>query len=388
MRRAARGNICAMRDPLAGLRRLLVTAPLGVLAACAGIEGPAGPGGRPLTAEEGRALVARALPEGVKDRTGWATDIYAAFASLDLRPAPDNICAAVAIIGQESSFQADPAVPGLGGIARKELDRRREAAGVPKLALDAALALPSANGKTYGDRLDSVKTEQQLSELYEDFIGRVPFGKSLFADRNPVKTGGPMQVSVAFAEAFAAENPYPYPVADSIRHEVFSRRGGVYFGVAHLLDYPASYPRMLYRFADFNAGRYASRNAAFQNAVTQASGVPLALDGDLMHYEAGKPAREPSSTELAVRVLGKRIGFGNDDIRRDLLREKSESFERTPLYVRVFALADEAGGKPAPRAIVPDIALQSAKITRPLTTEWFAGRVDSRYRACMQRVAT
>ncbi|MCC6196810.1 MAG: DUF1615 family protein, partial [Burkholderiales bacterium] len=70
-------------------------------------------------------------------------------------------CAAIAIIGQESGFQADPAVPGLAKIARAELDKRRESAGIPKFALDAALALPSTSGKSYGDRLDAVKTEQQ-----------------------------------------------------------------------------------------------------------------------------------------------------------------------------------------------------------------------------------
>jgi hypothetical protein len=178
---------------------------LALLAACAGIEGP--PGERPISAEEGRALVRRALPDGVRDGAGWAADIYAAFATLEIRPTSENICSAVAIIGQESSFQADPPVPGLGQIARKEMDKRRESAGIPKFALDAALALPSSDGKSYGDRLDAVKTEKQLSELYEDFIGRVPFGKTLLADRNPVRTGGPMQVSIAFAEAFTTDNP-------------------------------------------------------------------------------------------------------------------------------------------------------------------------------------
>ena len=376
------------RLPNRSIKKLLAVALLAILAACAGIDGPSGPSHHPKSADEGRALVKRALPDSVKDQPGWSTDIYAAFASLGINSSPDNVCAAIAVIGQESSFQADPAVPGLARIARTEMERRRESTGIPKLALDTALALSSSNGKTYGERLDAVKTEQQLSELYEDFIGRVPFGKSILADGNPVRTGGPMQVSIAFAEAFSAENPYPYPVSGNIRHEVFSRRGGVYFGIAHLLDYPAPYTRQLYRFADYNAGHYASRNAAFQNAVTQASGIPLDLDGDLLRYESGQPAREPGSTELATRVLARRIDLDNQDIRHDLLREKASSFDQTRLYNRVFASADDASGKPMPRAIVPRISLRSPKITRKLTTEWFAKRVESRYQDCLRRVGS
>ena len=298
----------------------------------------------------------------------------------------ENICAAIAVTAQESGFQVDPAVPGLASIARKEIDKRRESAGIPKFALDAALAIPSANGKSYAERLDAVKTELQLSEIYEDFIGRVPFGNSLLADRNPVRTGGPMQVSIAFAEAFAAEKPYPYPVAGTIRHEVFTRRGGMYFGIAHLLDYRAPYARPIYRFADFNAGQYASRNAAFQSAVTQMSGIPLELDGDLVRYDHGQPAREPGRTELATRVLARRLDMDNDDIRRDLDLGKAPGFEQSRLYVRVFGLADKVTGKSVPRASLPQVPLHSPKITRNLTTEWFANRVEARYQACLQRL--
>ncbi len=369
------------------LEKSLAIGLIALLAGCASLdEQSRTPGYRPISATEGRVLVGRLLPDGIKDRAGWATDIYAAFAALDIPATSENICAAVAVTAQESGFQVDPIVPGLANISRMEIDRRRESAGIPRFALDAALAIPSTNGKSYSERLDAVKTELQLSEIYEDFIGRVPFGKALLADRNPVRTGGPMQVSIAFAEVFATAKPYPYPVSGSIRHEVFTRRGGMYFGIAHLLDYPAPYPRPLYRFADFNAGQYASRNAAFQNAVTQVSGIPLDLDGDLLRYDHGQPAREPGNTEIATRVLAQRIALSNEDIRRDLDRGKVQNFEQTRLYARVFELADNLTGSPAPRAVVPQIPLHSPKITRKLTSDWFAKRVEGRYRACLQRL--
>jgi hypothetical protein len=354
------------------------------MAGCAAPERPLEPAPA-LSAAQGRALVAQLLPEGTPDRAGWATDLYAAIAALEIAPTPQNICAAIAIAQQESGLHADPVVPGLAAIARKELEQRRERAGVPRLVLDAALALPSSNGKTYGARLDAVKTELQLSDLYEDFIDRVPLGKTFFASRNPVRTAGPMQVSVAFAETLASTRPYPYPIAGSIRSEAFTRRGGLYFGVAHLLDYRAPYDRFLFRFADFNAGRYASRNAAFQTAVTQVSGIPLTPDGDLLRYEDGRPSRETGNTETALRVLATRLGLSSDDIRRDLERGATEDFERTRLYERLFALADKVAGRRAPRAVLPQIVLRSPKITRTLTTDWFARRVDARFQACLHR---
>ena len=216
----------------------------------------------------------RLLPPNTDDRAGWAADIHAALATLELPSTPDNLCAVLAVTEQESSFRADPAVPGLPAIAWKEIDRRAEDAGVPKVAVRAALALTSPDGRSYAERIDAVKTERQLSEIFEDFIGMVPMGKTFFASRNPVRTGGPMQVSIAFAEAQVQTRRYPYPMRDSVRHEVFTRRGGLYFGTAHLLAYDAPYDKLLYRFADFNAGRYASRNAAFQNALSVASGLP------------------------------------------------------------------------------------------------------------------
>ena len=360
--------------------RRFAPAALLALAGCAVQQPAEEPGLSPALA---RARVAGLLPAGVGDRAGWATDIVAAFAALRLDPSVANVCAVVAVTEQESGFRADPSVPGLGAIAWREIDRRAEAAGVPVFAVHGALRLTSPTGASYAERIDRAQTERELSDIFDDFIGMVPLGRRFFADANPVRTGGPMQVGVRFAEAQAAKAPYPYPVDGSIRHEVFTRRGGMYFGIAHLLDYRApDYDAPLYRFADYNAGRWASRNAALQNAIASVSGIPLALDGDLVR---GDDPSKPGSTEAAARVLGERLRLDARDIRSDLEHGERDDLDRTALWQRVFSLADRQQGRPLARAVVPRIELKSPKITRRLTTEWFAERVDERWRRCLAR---
>ncbi len=355
-----------------------------LLAGCAQPGRMAEPQGMGPT--EAREALLRVLPPGTDDRAGWAADIHAALATLELPSTPENLCAVLAVTEQESSFRADPAVPGLPAIAWKEIDRRADGAGVPKIAVRAALGLSSPDGRSYADRIDAVKTERQLSEIFDDFIGMVPLGKTFFADRNPVRTGGPMQVSIAFAEGQVQARRYPYPLKDSVRREVFTRRGGLYFGTAHLLAYDAPYDKPIYRFADFNAGRYASRNAAFQSALALASGLAVTPDGDLLPHVSHAPAGE---TERAVRTLAARLGgLGDAAIRRDLEKGEDASFEKTVVYERVFAYAERLDKRALPRAVVPRIDLHSPKFTRKLTTEWFAQRVDDRYRRCLVRIGT
>ena len=335
---------------------------------------------------ESHALISRLLPPRTSDRVGWATDIYAAFAALKLAPDADNVCAVLAVTEQESTFRTRPTVRGLPKMAWEEIEARAQRLGVPALVVRTALRIPSPNGKSYSERIDAASTEQDLSEIFEDLIGRVPLGSTLFAGWNPVRTGGPMQVSIAFAEEHAGEHTYPYPVSASIRREVFTRHGGMYFGIAHLLGYPASYDKHLYRFADFNAGHYASRNAAFQNALGAASGRALVPDGDLVSF-AGTAAQAPGPTEAAARAIATQLEMSDAAIRRDLEQGKSAQFERTRLYRRVFVLAERRSARPVPHAALPRIKLKSPKITRNLTTAWFAQRVDGRYKQCLARVA-
>lgn len=347
------------------------------LASCSTLPSPP-PGPAPAVVQD---QIARRIPVTVTDRTGWADDIRVAFNAQRIEPSVENICATLAVIEQESGYRANPEVPNLPRIARGEIDRRAAAVHIPKLLVDAGLKVTGSDGRSYGEQLARVRSERDLSELYEEIIGRVPMGQRLFAGKNPVQTGGAMQVSIPFAQANTQN--YPYPVARSIRDEVFTRRGGVYFGIAHLLDYQTPYTQKVHRFADYNAGRYASRNAAFQAAVSSLTGLSLALDGDLLVPDA--PIDKPSQTELAVRRLSPQLGMDEREIRRALAQSDRLEFSNGTLHSKVFALADARAGKALPRALIPGIRLDSPKITRELTTEWFANRVDSRYRQCLQR---
>jgi hypothetical protein len=351
-----------------------------LLAACT-------PTPRPRTPEQVRAQIVRLMPARVPDRAGWAADIQAAFAALKLEPSDENLCATLAVTAQESTFVADPEVPRLGAIAVGEIERRAAARHVPKFLVRAALELDSPDGRTYAQRLERVRTERQLSELYEEMIAQVPMGSRLLAGANPVHTGGPMQVSIAFAQQHARSRKYPYalPAGGTIRHEVFTRRGGLYFGIAHLLGYRTSYESARYRFADYNAGFYASRNAAFQQAVSHAAGIPLVPDGDLVLQGGKRDA--VGATEAAVRRLGPQLQLDDAQIARALRQGDRLEFERTALYRGVFALADARTGRHLPRAVVPRIELHSPKINRQLTTQWFVDRVDRRYQQCLAQAS-
>lgn len=347
-----------------------------------GLLGCAGDANRqPQRAPESiQADIQALIPARVAQRAAWAVDLQLVFAGLKIEPTTDHVCAVLAVTEQESTFNPDPPVPNLARVAREEMLRRADDLGVPELAVNLALKLRSPDGRSYDDRLQAVKTERELSLMYEQFIDEVPLGRRLFANWNPVRTGGPMQVSIAFAEAHTKAHGYPFPAQDSVRHEVFTRRGGLYFGTAHLLGYATTAygPTMIYRFADFNAGRYASRNAAFQQALSVASGRPLDLDGDLF-VSASLP---PGQTELAARSVGADLGMDDRAIRRELERSEGEDFDRSSLRAKVFALAEARSGRVQAPAVIPRIVLKSPKITRRLTTEWFARRVDERYRRC------
>jgi hypothetical protein len=86
-----------------------------------------------------------------------------------------------------------------------------------------------------------------------------------------------------------------------------------------------------------------------------------------------------------LRVLGPALGMDDAAIRRALGQGEATRFDEGALYRQVFALAERKTGKSLPRALLPEIDLHSPKISRHLSTAWFAQRVDARWKQCMAR---
>lgn len=348
------------------------------------------------------AQATRMVPDKVRDRAGWADDILVAIRLVDKEPTAERVCAVVAVIDQESGFVADPKVSGLGGIVRQGLKDKLARLGPladPALAALLAQAAPGSS-ETFAARIDALQTERDLDRLYRDLAAslraKAPgsfavaaalvglLGTGSVEDWNPVTTAGSMQVKVAFARARAAADGD----ADDahVRELLYTRGGGVRFGTARLLGYAASYTDVVFRFADYNAGVYASRNAAFQEQLADLTGTRLALDGDVLAWDDdGEPRDGDTHTLRALLAFAASAGLSERTVRRDARKEKERAFEETDTWRTVRSAWARKHGSAAPYARIPTVALSSPKLKQPRTTAWFATNVKRRYDACRAR---
>jgi hypothetical protein len=336
-----------------------------------------------LSAKQTAALI-RMSSSGRVVAAPWAEDIHASLTKLKLEPTKRNICTTISIIEQESNFQADPPVQGISRMLFNRIDAAKKNFVVGNL-LDIRLKQKAENGKTFLENAKRLKTEKDLEEWYKEFAATKITSPLLSLFKKDldtlISTIGSMQVSVKFAERFAQKNHVAVP--GELRAYLYTREGGLYFGMAHLLEYPADYSAEIYRFADYNAGQYASRNAGFQRMVARLSDRKLMADGDLLRHDGSAP--EQSETYLAVvdALLKNGESAVRQKITSDLGEEGEPTFSHTATYATIQAIYQKKYGNPI-LAELPEIDLHSDKISRPLTTKWYANRVNGRFERCMR----
>lgn len=354
--------------------------------------------------DQTRRLIGLARPS-LKDPAGWATDILWSLEFSGIPHTPENACALIATVDQESNFKANPPVEGLGRRSLAALHARLQGSDFKSLVLRSLFAVDPSIKKNLVSRLRRARTERDIDIAYRKLIGEILTVETIIQldseyglgaaeyleSQNEITTIGSMQVSVV--SALEHERRYlarPLYLEDiyRVRDYLYTRRGGLLAGTRQLLGYNSGYTQKLHRFADYNAGRYSSRNAAFQWVVSQLDGSSLVLDGDLLAYRGQVVSTAKSQTELAIMRIDRKLELrlGERRIRRDLSLEKSFDFTGTETFEKISESYQAGYGHVPPFARVPQIDLESVKLDRPLTTEWFARRVEGRYRRCMRRV--
>lgn len=354
--------------------------------------------------EQTTQLIKTAEPN-VREPRAWASDLLAVLKEHGLDQSRENICAVIAIADQESGFVANPAVPNLGKISEQAVILK-----LKKFSLlgDGAVLFLNKFPNTHDSfmqRIRKAKTERDLDLAYRDLISGLKqyaqqyklnwlvnnhFANNLIESNNEINTIGSMQVAVSFAVQYEREQRQGKALnleeVYQIRDKLYTRKGGLYYGSLLLLGYETGYNKKIYRFADFNAGRYSSRNAAFQTMISQLAGKTIASDGDLLIYQTdGDVEMTVSGTEQAVRNLVKqyKLGFKDYQVRRDLLKEKQLAFNNTPTYQAILKTYQQETGKAPLYAQLPGIELHSEKSSRILTTAKFANTVNMRYQGCV-----
>src|SRR5438552_2059534 len=139
----------------------------GVTRTSGGAAAPAQPPA-PLTAAE----IASLVPGNVRDRAGWGEAVANALAANELPLDRASACSVIAVIGQESGFAADPAVPGLAAIAAARIDRYKAKLGPLGDPLVNRLLAGRApdDARPFRQRLAVLRTERDADVLFRDLL--------------------------------------------------------------------------------------------------------------------------------------------------------------------------------------------------------------------------
>lgn len=341
------------------------------------------------------------IPSATTNRMAWANDIHTIMDELNIERNLSDTCAIIAVVDQESNFVADPQVPNLGKKSLKEMNERLEKKLGKTMAgyFNDMLKKSPSPDHSFLKQLEQVKTERELDDIYREMFAfytqqykinlvtsaaRIIARQNIEETFNPITTLGSMQVHIRYA----VENSRSGGNMHKIRDDLYTQYGGLYYGIHRLMTYPANYNKPIYRFADYNSGIYSSRNAAFQQMINKLNDQDLSLDGDLLAYDKeGDVLSQTTTTENALMqlFLQENILLDAKDIRRDLKKEKQQKFEGTETYIQVMNLYKEKFNKDAPYAIMPEVVISGPKLSRDYNTNWYASKVEARYKKCVSR---
>ena len=292
----------------------------------------------------------------------------------------DFLVLVLTTIQLESAVRSDPALENadLESLFDYKLARLRDSTILVAPVLNQSRLVDELRTKLRADtRSGRVRTEGDLGRYVEGDLrvwlaGRltadyfIPGPMARFAAEqalvSPVGTIGPMQVSVPKAYRNARRRGEGVASIEAMQRLLLDRGTALYRGLKEgiyiLWRGFSFYSRELpleeaiqYTTADYNAGEFSSRNAAFQQRVAEMSRRELSLDGDLLLYDGDAPRQRVSNTESAVLTL--KAGLSPSQVREDLMQEKEPGFVTTATYLKVCEQYQARLKKPCRLAVVP-----------------------------------
>lgn len=349
-----------------------------LLSACTGIQDSG-------LSEQQVAKIVRAARPNNPSPDIWAKAVKESLEELGQPVDKEHVCAVVAVISQVSAFSISPKNTRMADILRKKIEASKSNE-MLSLLIDTRLDQQASNGKTFRENIDSIQSELDFENWYDEFTS-AKITKPLLLVLNKdasdlITTAGSMQVSVKFSEDYPKK---PLNAGGgSVRDMLYTCKGGVFYGAAYLLDFKHNYDDWKYVFADFNAGHYSSRNAGFQKMLAKLTHRMVETDGDLMNYENGTISPSVTYVTFINFLKDKEISFDEKEIMNDFSKEKSYEFEESWSYKTLSELYKKRYGRTL-YAVLPDIALNSPKfVSKNLSTKWFANRVKGRFSHCMR----
>jgi hypothetical protein len=324
----------------------------------------------------------------------------------------DFLLLAVTTIQMESNVRVDPAVatPNLEQMYAARLKHFRSDHIIEALALNLSGLDDQLRAKLRRDtRKGKVRTEADLDRyvvqdlrpwllttLQTDYhvperMAQLVVSKAV---PDPVRTIGPMQVDVYKAYRNAVKRGEHVPSVETMKGWLFDPQTALKRGLkegTYLLHINYGYyaqvlppdQAVLFSAADYNAGEFSSRNAAFQERVSILTGRKLVLDGDLLLYQNGEAEAVRSKTESGVLdVLQGELSPAA--VRRDLLLDKEPGFENTATAKAICARFESRRKTPCAPARLPIGAVNPSsedKWGRTLTPADYAYGYQKRFRA-------
>ena len=295
-----------------------------------------------------------------EERDSWEDALEFAFEASDVKKTPENFAIVLAVIEKESSFYENPELDmkGICEEAIKDYETNSEEASWGRWKACTTYWEEAIAIKTEKDYVNSVFQKGNFISNSADFVFGL-FGSDKF---NPQKltSAGPMQVNIETAMKLSREDGEIIEETQMYDY-LFTKPEGIYYGVKNLKPILETYPpeedlnNLDFIFADYNAGLYKSRNAAFQNRINVILGVKELQEDGVLGIKTARALNKILGKEIQIASNGRIVG---SDIK---------SFEDSSMYKRIDTEYKKKTGQEPIYAIVPDISTESIKYDKPLT---------------------